>query len=75
MACFHIRDNHAGRRGSVGSVEQTNAERPTIRPARVGLEMSEDVFSTATALLGHDKNGDDEGKEAGKRPEDGGSLL
>jgi hypothetical protein len=55
-------------------MEQTDAEGPAIRPARVVLKVSEDIVGIATTLLGQDKNGDDEGNEAGKRPEDGGSL-
>jgi len=54
------RDDHAGGRVGVGSVEDTNNPRPARSPSRVRLEGGEDVAGAAAALLGDGKDGADE---------------
>ena len=69
------RDNHAGRRSGIGGVQETDAERPAIGPARAVLEMSKDVFGIVTTILGDGKDRDHHGDDPCKGPEDSGSLC
>ena len=68
------RDNHASRRGGIAGVQKTDAERPAIGPARVGLEVAEDVLGVVAAVLGEDEDRDHDGDDTGKGPEDGSGL-
>lgn len=67
-------DNHASGRSGVSGVKETDAERPSIGPSGVGLEVGEDVFGIVTAVLGNNENGDDEGEDTSKCPENSGGL-
>lgn len=69
------RDNHAGRRSGIGGVQETDAERPTIGPARAVLEMSKDVFGIVTTILGDGKDRDHHGDDACEGPEDSSGLC
>lgn len=55
-------------------MKKTNAERPAIGPARVNLEVSEDILGIVTAVLGNGQDADNNGNDTGKGPEDGSSL-
>lgn len=55
------RDDHAGCRGGVCSLQQTDAERPTGGPAGLGLEVGEDPLTRVSAMFGDDEDGDDQG--------------
>lgn len=55
-------------------MKQTNTERPAIRPARGSLEVSKDIFGIVTSTLCDGEDGDDDGNDTGKGPEDGGGL-
>jgi len=55
-------------------VQKTDAERPAIGPARVGLEVAEDVLGVVAAVLGEDEDRDHDGDDTGKGPEDGSGL-
>ena len=55
-------------------MKQTNHERPTVRPARLGFKMSEDPFGIVATVLGKGKNGDDDGEDTSKSPENGSGL-
>lgn len=67
-------DNHASGRSGVSGVKETDAERPSIGPSGVGLEVGEDVFGIVTAVLGNDEDGDDDGEDTSECPEDSGGL-
>jgi hypothetical protein len=56
-------------------MKQTNAERPTARPAREGLEMAEYPLGIVSAVLGEDQNGDHDSNDTGECPENSGSLV
>lgn len=70
----NVRNDHAGGRGGVAGVEQADTERPSIRPARVVLEVSEDPFGITAAAFGHNEDRDNHGNNTNQSPEDGGSL-
>ena len=55
-------------------MEKADAEGPSRRPAGRGLKPSEGKFSGAPALLGDGEDGDENGEQAGKSPEDGKGL-
>lgn len=55
-------------------MEQTNHERPSMWPTGLSLEMSKDPFGIMAAVLGKSQNGDDDGEDTGKGPEDGSGL-
>lgn len=67
-------NDHASGRGSVTGVEETDTERPAIRPAGGGLEVSKDIFGIVTAVLGNGKDGDGDGNDTSKGPEDGSGV-
>ena len=70
----NVRNNHACGRSGIASVKQTNHERPTVRPARLGFKMSKDPFGIVATVLGNSKNGDDDGEYTSKSPENGSGL-
>lgn len=69
-----LRDDHAGRRGGVGSLQETHAERPAWRPSGARLEGGEDIFGGVKAFLLDGEDADDDCYRAGKCPEDGSGL-
>lgn len=71
---MNSRDNHSSRRSSIGGVEETDTERPSLGPARVVLEVCEDPVSITTSVLSDGKDSSDDGDETSKGPEDGGGL-
>lgn len=69
-----IRNNHAGRRGTVSRLQKAHAERPAWDPSGAGLKCSEDVFGAVASFLCHDEDTDHDCYRAGECPKDGGSL-
>jgi hypothetical protein len=55
-------------------VEETDTERPALGPSRVGLEMTKDVSSIATASLGQSEDTNDNGNDTSKSPEHSSSI-
>lgn len=55
-------------------MQKADHERPALGPARVGLKVGEDVFGIMAAVLGNDEDGDDNGEDTGKGPENGSGL-
>jgi hypothetical protein len=62
-------DNHASGRSSVGSVEETDTERPALGPSRVGLEMTKDISGITAAFLCDSEDTDDNGDNTSESPE------
>lgn len=67
-------DDHARRRSGVRGMEETDAKRPSRRPARRGLEATEGKIGAAPALLGNGEDGDKDSEDSDKGPENGERL-
>jgi hypothetical protein len=68
-------DNHASGRSSVGSVEETDTERPALGPSRVGLEMTKDISGITAAFLCDSEDTDDNGDNTSESPEHSSGLC
>lgn len=55
-------------------MKQTNAERPATGPTGEGLEVAKHPLGLVTAVFGEDENGDEDGNDTGKGPENSSSL-
>ena len=67
-------DNHSSRRSSISSVEETDAERPSLGPAGVVLEVCEDPVGITTSVLSNSKDSGDDSDETSEGPEDSGGI-
>ena len=69
------RDDHSGRRGRIGGVQQSDTERPTRGPSTVArVEFGEDVFGIMAAALRNGQHASDNGNDTTKSPENSKSL-
>lgn len=55
-------------------MEETDAERPSLGPAGVVLEVCKDPVSITTSVLSNSKDSGDDSDETSEGPEDSGGL-
>lgn len=60
--CQDSRDNHAGRRCGVGSLQETNEERPSRGPPSLTFKVTKNPCGIVTPLLGDSQQADDNGE-------------
>jgi len=70
------RDDHSRRRSRIGCMKQSDTERPSRDPSRVGgIKFGEDVFGVVAAVFRNGKDGYDNGKHTSKGPENSKRLF
>ena len=56
-------------------MEQTDEERPSSGPTRVGFEVTKNVGSRMASILGDDKHADQDGNDTSEGPENSHGLF
>jgi hypothetical protein len=69
------RDDHAGSRSGVRSLQQADEERPARWPPSLRLKIAKDPRGIVATFFGDSQKTNDNGDQTSDRPEDGESLC